>query len=146
MKKANYANIDCQATRVPGVIWEQKSTLLLNSPRTAKRHSIWTCDSFSYWYLVKQKYELQHDKTNKMTCLPCKDSDQPGHPPSLIRVFAVRMKKAWVLSKPLSAGQWLWSDWVDVKGWSESSLGARHFVGFVILWLISTSHQYWRIT
>ena len=26
------------------------------------------------------------------------DSDQPGHPPSLIRVFAVRMKKAWVLS------------------------------------------------
>ena len=31
------------------------------------------------------------------------DSDQPGHPPSLIRVFAVRMKKAWALSYPLSA-------------------------------------------
>ena len=30
-------------------------------------------------------------------------SDQPGHQPSLIRVFAVRMKKAWVLSYPLSA-------------------------------------------
>ena len=26
------------------------------------------------------------------------DSDQPGHPPSLIRVFNVRMNKAWVLS------------------------------------------------
>ena len=26
-----------------------------------------------------------------------------GHPPSLIRVFSVRMKKAWVLSYPLSA-------------------------------------------
>ena len=36
-------------------------------------------------------------------CAPSEDSDQPGHPPSLIRVFAVRMKKAWVLSYPLSA-------------------------------------------
>ena len=27
-------------------------------------------------------------------CAPSEDSDQPGHPPSLIRVFAVRMKKA----------------------------------------------------
>ena len=25
-----------------------------------------------------------HDKTNKMICAPSKDSDQPGHPPSLI--------------------------------------------------------------
>ena len=30
--------------------------------------------------------------------VPCKDSDQPGHPPSLIRVFAVRMKKHLVIS------------------------------------------------
>ena len=36
-------------------------------------------------------------------CAPSEDSDQPGHPPNLIRVFAVRMKKAWVLSYPLSA-------------------------------------------
>ena len=28
--------------------------------------------------------ETQHDKTNKMTCASSKDSDQPGHPPSLI--------------------------------------------------------------
>ena len=27
--------------------------------------------------------EPQHDKTNKMTCAPSEDSDQPGHPPSL---------------------------------------------------------------
>ena len=47
-----------------------------------------------------------------MTCAPSEDSDQPGHPPSLIRVFTVRMKKAWVLSYQLSAnedpGQTLW--------------------------------------
>ena len=53
------------------------------------------------------------DKTNKMTCAPSEDSDQPGHPPSLIRVFAVRMKKHWVLSYPLSALQRLWSDWAS---------------------------------
>ena len=43
------------------------------------------------------------DKTNKMTCASREDSGQPGHPPSLIRVFAVRMKKPWALSYPLSA-------------------------------------------
>ena len=55
-------------------------------------------------------------------CAPSEDSDQPGYPPSLIRVFAVRMKKPWVLSYPLSAQRRLWSDWAD-----ESSLGAHSF-------------------
>ena len=41
--------------------------------------------------------EPPHDKTNKMAYAPSEDSDQPGHPPSLIRVFAIRMKKAWAL-------------------------------------------------
>ena len=50
-----------------------------------------------------------------MACVPSKDSDQPGHPPSLIRVFAVRMKKPWVLSYPLSAQQRFWSDWADAQ-------------------------------
>ena len=47
---------------------------------------------------TKKTIEPPHDKTNKMACEPSKDSDQPEHPPSLIRVFAVRMKKALVLS------------------------------------------------
>ena len=47
--------------------------------------------------------ERQHDKTNKITCAPSEDSDQPGHPPSLIRVFAVRTKRPWVPIYPLSA-------------------------------------------
>ena len=37
-------------------------------------------------------YEPPHDKTNKMICAPREDSDQPGHPPSLIRVFTGRSK------------------------------------------------------
>ena len=56
-------------------------------------------------YLSKIIYEPAHDKTNKMACAPSEDSDQPGRPPSLIRVFAVRMKKTWVLSYPLSASE-----------------------------------------
>ena len=45
-------------------------------------------NTFSF-YCKNPRHELPHDKTNKMA--------------SLIRVFAVRMKKAWVLSYPLSA-------------------------------------------
>ena len=39
------------------------------------------------WQKEQQVNEPPHDKTNKMT-VPSEDSDQPGHPPSLIRVFA----------------------------------------------------------
>ena len=86
-------------------------------------------------------FEPRHDKTNNVSVRPAKtNSDQPGHPPSLISVFAVRMKKSWALSYPLSAQQRLWSDWADAErtaktlirlggcpGWSESSLGAHSF-------------------
>ena len=33
-------------------------------------------------------YEPHRDKTNKMACALSEDSDQPWHPPSLIRVCA----------------------------------------------------------
>ena len=54
--------------------------------------------------------EPVHDKTNKMTCAPSKDSDQPGHPPSLIRDFAVRVKKPRVQ-------HWAHSEGSDQTGW-----------------------------
>ena len=77
-------------------------------------------------------FEPPHDKTDKMACAPREDPDQPGLPPSLIRVFAVRMKKAWVLSYPLSAQRRLWSDWADLSlCWAHN-----HFVGFVVRRLI----------
>ena len=50
-------------------------------------------------FLLLIQYEPHRDKTNKMACAPSEDSDQPGHPPSLIRVFAVRLKTARVLAK-----------------------------------------------
>ena len=70
-------------------------------------------------------------------CAPSEDSDQPGHPPNLIRVFPVRMKKAWVLSYPLSAQRILWSDWADVQADVNLRWAHSHFVGFVMLPLIS---------
>ena len=52
--------------------------------------------------------------------------------PSLIRVFAVRMKKAWVLSYPLSAQWRLWSDWADAQANLSLRWAHSHFVGFVM--------------
>ena len=74
--------------------------------------------NYNWHGLTRTIYEPQHEKKNthnKMACAPSEDSDQPGHPPSLIRVFAVRMKKPWVLSYPLSAQRRLWSDWADAQ-------------------------------
>ena len=39
---------------------------------------------------IWSKIEPPRDKTNKMACAPSEDSDQSGHPPGLIRVFALR--------------------------------------------------------
>ena len=72
-------------------------------------------------------------------CTPSEDSDQPGHPPSLIRVFAVRMKKPWVLSYPLSAQRRLWSDWADAQADLSLCWAYTHFVGFVMSRLICIS-------
>ena len=57
-------------------------------------------------------------------CASSEDSDQPGHLPSLVRVFAVRMKKPWVLSYPLSEQRRL-IRLGGCPGWSEPSLGAH---------------------
>ena len=72
---------------------------------------LWNICLLCHWFWNNfVPFELPHDKTNKiacapskdsdqpghppsLACAPSKDSDQPGHPPSLIRVFAVRMKK-----------------------------------------------------
>ena len=48
-------------------------------------------------------YVPPHAKTNKMTCAPSEDADQPDHPPSLIGVFGVRIKKRLAFNYLLSA-------------------------------------------
>ena len=68
-------------------------------------------------------------------CAPSEDSDQPGHLPSLLRVFAVRMKKAWVLGYPL-ATHWAHSADSDQTEWMPRLIWV--FAGLsVILFVLS---------
>ena len=92
-----------------------------------------TCPAHCYHKLILVTNEPSMWATTRQSqqneWAPSEDTDHPGHPPSLIRIFAVRMKKAWVLSYPLSAPQRL--IWLGgCPGWSESSLGAQSFCWF----------------
>ena len=72
---------------------------------------------------------MNHDMTNQENgCASSEDSDQPGHPPTLIRVFAVRMKKPWILSYPFSIQRRIWSVWADAKADLSLRRAHTHFV------------------
>ena len=73
-------------------------------------------------------------KNNKVSVRPAKTQISLGIRP-VWSVFAVRMKKAWVLSYPLSAQRRLWSDWADAQ--ADLSLLSAHtqFNGFLMSWL-----------
>ena len=80
----------------------------------------------SLWSGFNMKIDPRLDKSNKIICASSEDSDQPGHPPSPIRVSAVHLKQNWVLSYPLSAQRRLWSDWADAQAdlslrWAQKS-------------------------
>ena len=74
------------------------------------------------------KIEQPHDKTNKMTMHPAKTQISLGIRP-VWSVFAIRMKKHWILSYPLSALRRL-IRLGRCPGWSESLLGAQSFCWF----------------
>ena len=84
-----------------------------------------------FWSGFNMKIEPRHDKTKKMICAPSEDSDQPGHPPGLIRVSAVRMKQNWVLSYPLSAQRRLRSDWANAQADLSLRLAQTSFCWFL---------------
>ena len=92
----------------------------------------------------KTEFKLNHDciqytshdmtKLTKWLCAS-EDSDQPGHPPSLIRDFAVHLMGSWG-PKLSPCGQWrLWSDWADAQADLSLRWAHSHFVGFVMPWL-----------
>ena len=58
-----------------------------------KKQKNWCCvfkgPEISSQSLQKFVFEPHHDKTNKVAYMPSEDSDQPTHPPSLIRDFTV---------------------------------------------------------
>ena len=73
-------------------------------------------------------------QNQKNECAPSEDSDQPGHPPSLTRFFAVCMNKPWVLSY----------HWAHSKDSDQTDMSLRwahsHFVGFIMSRLIYGDH------
>ena len=92
------------------------------------------------------KFELLHVKTNKVACAPSEDSDQPGHPPSLIRVFTCAQR---VAQDP----NFLQADSEDTDQTGQMPkliwVFARrtcHFVGFVMRWLICCFTLYLNLT
>ena len=94
------------------------------------------------WFWAKREHgpcEPQQNKTNKMSVLPLKTQISLGICPvwSVWSVFTVGMKRAWVLSYPLSAQRRLWSDWADAQADLSLRWALSHFVGFVMLRLIS---------
>ena len=105
--------------------------LVCNTSSNLYSYCIWALTNlYSYCIWAATWQNQQRD------CTPSEDSDQPGHPPSLIRVFAVRMKKAWVLSYPLSVQRRRWSDWADAQADLSLRWAHSHFVGFVMSRLI----------
>ena len=89
------------------------------------------------WW-ISEKFEiLTTARQNQQNgCAPSEDSDQPGHLPSLIRVFAVHMKKPWALNYPLSTQRRLWSDWADAQADRSHRWAHTHLVGFFMSRLI----------
>ena len=86
----------------------------------------------SYRYGI---FEPSHDKTNKMTCAPSEDSDQPGHPPSLI-IHCPHEKRLGSL-----ATHWAHSEDSDQTGQMHRLIWvftghSCHFVGFLMRQLI----------
>ena len=65
-------------------------------------------------FAFSTRNEPRHDKTNKMTGASSEDSVQPGHPPYLIRVFAVR-SMGTKDSRFLYADSEDWSDCADAQ-------------------------------
>ena len=92
------------------------------------------CSQISFWYrtnleilghgevchlsfsrIIVHVFEPPYDKTKKINCAPSEDSDQPGLPPSLIRVFIVCSVDSQE-SIVSSCRQWrLWSVWADTQ-------------------------------
>ena len=102
---------------------------------TPLHHQLPLKQGTSFWKRIR-KQNMSRDMTKQSDCVFSEFSDQPGHVPSLIRVFTIRMKKAWVLSYPLSTQQRLGSDWVDAQADLSLRWVHSHFVGFVMSRLI----------
>ena len=89
----------------------------------------WQYSSLFKWIIYNIRATSWQNQHND--CAPSKDSGQPGHQPSLIRVFAVRWMGSWGSSLSSCRQGWL-IRLGGCLGWSESSLGAQSFCWFCL--------------
>ena len=89
------------------------------------------CTNEKLWSYRKLMWASTWQNQQNM-CVPSEDSDQPGHPPCLIRVFAVRLMCSLGPQLSSSGQRRLWSDWVDAQA-DLSSLGT-HVILLVLSW------------
>ena len=92
-----------------------------------------TCQSVVIYAFLKKHSKLRtygpkREKTYLITCAPNEDSNQPAHPRSLIRVFAVRMTKLCILGYPTCAKWRFWSACANAQAdlnlhWAHLSKG-----------------------
>ena len=76
-------------------------------------------------------------------CTPSKDSDQPGHLPSLIRVFAVRSMGSY---GPKLFFMWTGKTLIRLgrcPGWSVFTGRTCHFAGFVMVLSLWSHRKLW---
>ena len=85
-------------------------------------------------------YETPRDKTSQMTVCPAK-TDQPGHPPSPIRVFAVRSMRSLGPKLSSCGMRRLCSDWADAHG--DLSLRWAHMP---LCWFSHEAAHIWYVT
>ena len=123
---------------------ELTARFLEESALLGVQHLVWFLRSFLIrYYLVKCNAGSRLSifvniiwaatwQNRQCGCASSEDSDQPGHSPSLIGVFAFCMKKTWSLSYPLSARRRLWSAWAEAQADLSLRWAHTHFVGFVI--------------
>ena len=102
----------------------------------------WSFDSLSFTALINISRAASW-QNQQCGCAPSEDSDQPGHPPSLIRVFTVRLMGSLGPKLSLCGQRRLWSDWADAQADQSLCWAYNHFVGFVMRQFIILWHYLW---
>ena len=97
-----------------------------------------------YWHTWQDNIWAVTWQNQQNGCAPSEDSDQPGHPPSLISVFAVHMKKPWVLATHWHTAKTL-SDWADAQADPSLRWAHTHFASFCHVMAHMTSIKKWQI-
>ena len=122
---SNYKNIERCGLCIDRIwctfikLWHHKESLISRIPKICRP----ALRSFSAWGVVHDWAASWQNQQNDTA---------PRENSSLIRVFAVCLKKAWVLSYPLSAQWRLWSDWTDAQ--ADLSL---HWAHMPFCWVLS---------